>query len=110
MGSGFAFTKVQGFIGDNKLSDGLNSNFGIDNPNIGVVYSDKINSGRLPYYHRLDYSIRRRIDFTKFLNLEITASLTNALNRKNIFYFNVVENKRVNQLPILPSLTVAFHF
>ncbi len=110
MGSGFAFTKVQGFIGDNKLANGLDSNFGIDNPNIGIVYSDKINSGRLPYYHRLDFSIKRRIDFTKHLNLEITASVTNTLNRKNIFYFNVVENRRVDQLPILPALGMALHF
>ncbi|MEO6190896.1 MAG: TonB-dependent receptor plug domain-containing protein, partial [Saprospiraceae bacterium] len=110
MGSGFAFTKVQGFIGDNKLQNGLETNFGIDNPNIGVVYSDKVNSGRLPYYHRIDLSIRRRIDFTKFLNLELNASVTNALDRKNIFYFNVVENKRVNQLPVLPSLGAVFHF
>lgn len=110
MGSGFAFTKVQGFIGEYRLENGIETNFGIDNPQIGVVYSDKINSGRLPYYHRVDYSIKRRIDFTKYVNLEITASVTNALDRNNIFYFNVVRNTRVNQLPILPSLAVSLHF
>ncbi|HRG31808.1 MAG TPA: TonB-dependent receptor [Saprospiraceae bacterium] len=110
LGSGFAFTKIQGFIGDNFIPNGLETNFGIENPDIGVVYAEKINSGRLPYYHRLDFSIKRRIDFTKFLNLEIVASVTNAYDRKNIFYFNVVENKRVNQLPVLPSLLVALHF
>ncbi len=110
MGSGFAFTKIQGFFGENKIKSGLETNFGIDNPDIGIVYSDKINSGRLPYYHRLDMSIRRRFDFTKHLNLEVTFSVTNATNRNNIFYFNVLENRRVNQLPILPSLTMLFHF
>ncbi len=110
MGSGFAFTKVQGFIGEYRLGNGIDTNLGIENPEIGVLYSDKINSGRLPYYHRVDYSIKRRIDFTKFLNLEITASVTNALDRKNIFYFNVIRNTRVNQLPILPSLALALHF
>ncbi|MGB5032498.1 MAG: TonB-dependent receptor, partial [Saprospiraceae bacterium] len=110
LGSGFAFTKIQGFIGDNKIPNGLDTKFGIDNPDIGIVYSDKINSGRLPYYHRLDLSLKRRIDITKNINFEIVASVTNAYDRKNIFYYNVVENRRVNQLPILPSILVAFHF
>ncbi len=110
LGSGFAFTKIQGFIGDNKIPNGLDTKFGIDNPDIGIVYSDKINSGRLPYYHRLDLSLKRRIDITKNVNFEIVASVTNAYDRKNIFYYNVVENRRVNQLPILPSILVAFHF
>jgi len=64
----------------------------------------------LPYYHRLDLSLKRRIDITKNVNFEIVASVTNAYDRKNIFYYNVVENRRVNQLPILPSILVAFHF
>lgn len=110
LGSGFAFTKIQGFIPDNFLGNGLQTHFGLDNPDIGIVYSQKINSGRLPYYHRLDLSVKKRIDFTKHLNLEVIASVTNAYNRENIFYFNVVENRRVNQLPILPSLLVALHF
>ncbi|NOT37675.1 MAG: TonB-dependent receptor [Saprospiraceae bacterium] len=110
LGSGFAFTKVQGFIGEYRVENGIDTNFGTANPDIGVVYSEKINSGRLPYYHRLDFSIKRRIDFSKNTNLEIVASVTNALDRKNIFYFNVVRNTRVNQLPILPSLGISFHF
>ncbi|MDQ3142389.1 MAG: TonB-dependent receptor [Bacteroidota bacterium] len=110
LGSGFAFTKIQGFFGDNKFPNGLDTHFGTENPDIGVIYSDKINSGRLPYYHRLDVSLKRRIDITKFMYFDVTASVTNAYDRKNIFYFNVVENRRVDQLPFLPSLVVSFHF
>ncbi|MBK9272181.1 MAG: TonB-dependent receptor [Saprospiraceae bacterium] len=110
LGSGFAFTKIQGFISDQFLGSGLESNFGIENPDIGVVYSRNINSGRLPYYHRLDFSVKKRIEFTKRLKLEITASATNLYNRKNIFYYNVVENRRVNQLPVLPSLVAMLYF
>ncbi len=110
MGSGFAFTKIQGFFADNKLPNGLNTNFGLDNPDIGIIYSDKINSGRLPYYHRLDFSLKRKIELSKKSYIDIIASVTNAYDRKNIFYYNVVQNRRVNQLPILPSLGVSFHF
>ncbi|HRI01454.1 MAG TPA: TonB-dependent receptor [Saprospiraceae bacterium] len=110
MGSGFAFTKIQGFFADNKIPNGLNTNFGLDNPDIGVLYSETINSGRLPYYHRLDLSLKRQFKISKEVHFDVIASITNAYNRKNIFYFNVVENRRVNQLPILPSLAVSFHF
>jgi hypothetical protein len=110
LGSGFAFTKIQGFLPDNKLPNGIDSKFGIENPEIGILYSDKINSGRLPYYHRLDLSLKRKIILSKNAGIDITASITNAYNRKNIFYFNVVENRRVNQLPILPSLVITFYF
>lgn len=110
LGSGFAFTKIQGFIEDNKIPKGLETVFGIENAPIGVIYSDKINSGRLPYYHRLDFSLKRKIIISKNIYWEITAAVTNAYDRKNIFYFNVIENRRVNQLPVLPSLVAAFHF
>ncbi len=110
LGSGFAFTKIQGFIEDNKIPKGLETVFGTENAPIGVLYSDKINSGRLPYYHRLDLSLKRKFILSKEVYFEVTAAVTNAYDRKNIFYFNVVENRRVNQLPVLPSLVVAFHF
>jgi len=110
LGSGFAFTKIQGFFEDNKLPKGLETVFGIENSPIGVIYSDKINSGRLPYYHRLDLSIKRQINFGKHTHLDLTAAVTNAYDRKNIFYYNVIENRRINQLRILPSLVAAFHF
>ena len=44
------------------------------------------------------------------MHLDLTAAVTNAYDRKNIFYFNVIENRRVNQLRVLPSLVAAFHF
>ncbi|MBK9221488.1 MAG: TonB-dependent receptor [Saprospiraceae bacterium] len=110
LGSGFAFTKIQGFFEDNKIPKGLETAFGIENAPIGVIYSDKINSGRLPYYHRLDLSIKRKIVISKTRYFDIVAAVTNAYDRKNIFYFNVIENRRVNQLPVLPSLVVSYHF
>lgn len=110
VGSGFAFTKIQGFFEDNKIPKGLETVFGVENAPIGVIYSEQINSGRLPYYHRLDLSLSRKVKLTKYTYFDITAAVTNAYDRENIFYFNVVENRRVNQLRILPSLVVAFHF
>ncbi len=110
LGSGFAFTKIQGFFEDNKFPKGLETIIGLENAPIGVIYSDQINSGRLPYYHRLDLSLKRQFNLSKNVHLDITAAVTNAYDRKNIFYYNVIENRRINQLRILPSLVAAFHF
>jgi hypothetical protein len=42
--------------------------------------------------------------------MDVTAAVTNALDRENIFYFDRVRYERVNQLPILPSLSVQLQF
>lgn len=110
LGSGFPFTLTQGFYSKNNLNGGIGTNVLTENPNLGIIYSDKRNSGRLPYYHRLDISIKKTIKFTKYSNLEVNASVTNAYDRKNIFYFDRVRYDRVNQLPIIPSLGMTVHF
>ena len=47
-----------------------------------------------------------RLKFGKYGKAEITASATNVYDRPNIFYFDRVRALRVNQLPILPSLSM----
>ncbi|MEO0404116.1 MAG: hypothetical protein AAF193_04535, partial [Bacteroidota bacterium] len=69
-----------------------------------------LNEGRLPWYHRLDISLRKTIEFSKTSKLEINAGITNVYSRKNVFYINRVTNERVDQLPFLPSLGVDWIF
>lgn len=109
-GSAFPFTQTQGFYQQNPytnlgLTDVLTGNYPI-----GTLLSSKINGGRLSDYHRLDLSIKHLIKFSKFAGLELTASATNAYNRKNIFYVDRVTNRRVHQLPLLPSLGATLKF
>jgi hypothetical protein len=111
MGSGFPFTKTKGFYNYQDFLDGVSTNYGSNNPNnVGVIYSDVRNGGRLPYYHRLDLSVTKKIKFSKHAGMEIIASVTNAYNRKNIFYFDRIKYTRVDQLPILPSLSAKLYF
>jgi opacity protein-like surface antigen len=114
LGSGFPFTLTQGFYPWQTFADGLSTNYLTNNTNpgtqLGIVYEEQLNRGRLPYYHRLDLSLRYTVDFTKFTKLQLGISLTNAYNRENIFYFDRIEYKRINQLPIMPSLNVNFKF
>ena len=109
LGSGFPFTQTQGFYENLTFSNGINTVYTSANGNLGIVYAD-LNEGRLPYYHRLDISLSKRIEFSKTTILEMTISVTNAYNRENIFYFDRIEHERVNQLPLLPSGGISLRF
>ena len=109
LGSGFPFTQTQGFYEQISFSDGINTDYNSENGNLGIIYSD-LNEGRLPYYHRLDLSTSKNIKLNKKSSLEISGSITNIYNRENIFYFNRIKNKRINQLPFMPSVGINFLF
>jgi hypothetical protein len=109
-GSGFPFTLTQGFYTNFNFNDGIGTDVLGGNGDLGIIYDDKRNGGRLPYYHRLDLSAKRTFRFSKYTNLEVTASCTNVYDRANIFYFDRVRYDRVNQLPIMPSLSMTFQF
>lgn len=111
LGSGFPFTLTQGFYGQyNFIEEGIDTDYLTGNPALGIIYSTERNSGRLPHYHRLDISLKRNFEITKHVNLEIIASVTNAYDRENIFYFDRIRYERVDQLPILPSLGAKLSF
>ena len=109
LGSGFPFTQTQGFYENIIFSEGINTDYISENGELGIIYAN-LNQGRLPYYHRLDLSLSKTIRLGKNKILEISGSATNTYNRENIFYFNRIEHKRVNQLPLLPSIGMSFKF
>ena len=109
LGSGFPFTQTQGFYENLTFSDGINTNYISENGELGIEYAS-LNQGRLPYYHRLDLSVSKIINLSKNILMEVSASVTNAYNRENIFYFNRIAHERVNQLPLLPSAGINIKF
>ncbi len=109
-GTGFPFTLTQGFHTDFDFRDGITTDVIEGNPDIGVIFSEDRNDGRLPDYHRLDLSVKRTFIFSKRSKLEATLSVTNAYDRDNIFFFDRISFDRVDQLPVLPSVGLAFHF
>jgi hypothetical protein len=108
-GSGFPFTQTQGFYSYLNFQQGINVNYNTANGNLGILYGD-LNEGRLPYYHRLDVSLKKTFVLGKNTTLEANASVINVYDRQNIFYFNRVKGERVDQLPILPSIGASFTF
>ena len=108
-GSPFPFTRTQGFYEQLVFDDGVGTDIDHQNGNLAIYY-DELNKGRLSYYHRLDFSIKRGFQVSKNSRLEATVSVTNAYDRENIFYVNRVTNERVYQLPVLPSFGMSLTF
>lgn len=111
LGSGFPFTQTQGFFEKIDFNqNGAQTNYVNQNGSLGVLYAEEINAGRLPYYHRLDFSAKRRWAFNNKFMLEVQASLMNLYNRKNVFYFDRIRFATIYQLPLLPSLGLTIKY
>jgi hypothetical protein len=108
-GSGFPFTKTAGFYEYLNFANGLYTDPTTANGYLGISYGD-LNQGRLPDYHRMDISLKKTLLLSEHSEMEILASLINVYNRENIFYFDRIRYKRVNQLPVLPSLGINMTF
>lgn len=108
LGSGLPFTQTQGFYqapGSSSIAtDYLNTN-----TDQLTIQFGSLNGGRLPYYHRLDFNVRKDFKF-KHAQLELNIGATNVYNRENVFYIDRVTAKRVDQLPILPTIGLEFTF
>lgn len=108
-GTGFPFTKVQGYYEYLPFTGGINADYTIANGQLGIIYAD-LNGGQLPSYHRFDLDAKRRFYFTERTELELNFSLTNLYNRKNVFYVDQITNQVVRQLPLMPSLGMTLSF
>lgn len=108
-GSGFPYTQTLGVYENLSLGDGIGSDYINENGSTGIYYAS-VNGGRLPSYHRLDFSAKKRFYFGKNTILDVTVSVTNVYNRKNMFYFDRLSFSRVDQLPVMPSLGLSLTF
>ncbi len=109
-GSAFPFTQTQAFFEQIDFSNGLSTNYLTQNGNLGVLYANDINGGRLSAYHRLDISAAKKFQLRNKTEIEISASLTNAYDRRNIFYIDRIRNTREYQLPLFPSAAINWSF
>lgn len=107
-GTGFPFTPTQGFF-ENLTFQNITTDYTTQNGQLGVLYGN-LNSHQLPTYHRLDITLKKWWDLSERSRLEAALGLTNAYNRPNVFYFDRVAFKRVDQLPLMPSLSMNISF
>lgn len=110
-GSGFPFTQTEGFYGPQpNFQGGIDTDISETNSNeVSIIYGD-LNKGRLPDYHRLDFSLRRIFKLGARSNIEATFSVTNIYNRENVFYVDRVRFETVYQLPLMPSIGASWRF
>lgn len=108
-GSGFPYSPTASMVEMLDFSNGINSDYISQNGTLTTIYGE-LNSERLPNYHRLDLSAKKRFDIGKRSILEINLSVTNVYNRNNLFYWNRITSQRVDQLPIMPSLGITYTF
>ncbi|MDR1725126.1 MAG: TonB-dependent receptor [Bacteroidales bacterium] len=108
-GSGFPYTPTSGMGENLPLSDGIYSDIIVTNGSL-MTYYGELNSKRLPDYHRLDFSLKKRWQVGKRGVIEATVSVTNVYNRNNMFYYDRITGSRVDQLPIMPSIGLNFSF
>ena len=108
LGSGFPFTQTQGFYEGFDFSS-IDQSYTSGNGTLNIEYAE-LNKGRLPYYHRLDLSIKRKFVLGKNSILETNLSVTNVYNRNNIFFIDRVTTDKVYQLPLMPSFGMSLTF
>ncbi len=107
LGSGFPFVPTSGQY-ESLQQQPLNTDPNSFNGTQGIQYGGLNEINRQPYYHRLDLSVKRTFEFNNDCKLETNFSLTNAYNRQNLFYYDRINRKRVDQLPLLPSIGITF--
>ena len=101
--SGLPFTQIVGFY-DKYYFDNFFYGWQTD-PRQPYGILGVQNLGRLPTYHRLDFTISKKLRLDPF-NIDVSFSILNVYNRENIFYFKRDTGERVNMLPFLPTATL----
>lgn len=108
-GSGFPYTPTAGAQELLDFQSGINFDYVHSNGELKQIYG-QYNSKRLPEYHRLDFSAKKKFSLGKRTLLELNLSVTNIYNRENMFYYDRVSGQRVDQLPIMPSFGMLLTF
>jgi hypothetical protein len=106
LGSGFPFTQPLGFDDVIRFPP-----VGTQLPSVTRTLGetrlllDRPYNGRMPATHRLDVSVKRAVSIGS-QQLELQAGVINAYDQANIFYYDVFTNRRIDQLPLAPYLSV----
>ncbi|MFQ5571586.1 MAG: carboxypeptidase regulatory-like domain-containing protein [Rhodothermales bacterium] len=102
-GSGLPFTPAAGFFDTVSILDPDDRGFRTRPGRPLLVTEGTLYTERLPAYHRLDVSLERRFDI-RGMEATLKAAVINVYDRANIFDYDLFAGRRINQLPLIPSL------
>lgn len=100
-GSGLPFTQVESFFDrfePLRPNEDFRTEVGTRQAFFGEAFND-----RLPAYHRLDITAERLFQLGR-ISGKFQAGVVNAYDRANIFYYDVTSRRRIDQLPIIPTI------
>ncbi len=99
-GSGYPFTRSAGFDVWQYLTPA--SDVSTDPGTVRVLYLEPF-GGRQPNYERIDIWLDKSVDLGR-ARATVRAGVMNVLNRDNLFYYDLFTLRRVDQMPIIPSV------
>jgi hypothetical protein len=105
-GSGFSYTRPMGFFEwidfrtDQRALPRLHRTFGETQ-----ILLERPYDARLPSTHRLNVSVKRLFEMGA-RTVELQAGVINAYDQTNIFYYDVFVDRRIDQLPLTPYVSV----
>jgi hypothetical protein len=102
MGTGFPFTKPYGFDEAFNFQAWLED---VRRRGQTRMVVERPFGGRLPMMHRLDVSLKRSFDLG-IGDLEMQAGAINAYDRPNMFFYDLQTNRRIDQLPLTPYVSL----
>lgn len=98
MGTGKPFTQIFGF----DMSVQLPFQSPDEDPGTARILYDQPFGERLPYYHRLDISLRKSFRVSRFIEFTSEIGAINIYNRSNLFNYDYFTLQRVDQAPFFP--------
>ena len=107
-GTGFPFSQTQAYYPHYNPAH-INHDYVSDNEDVYFLLAG-YNQSRLPSYHRLDLGAKKKFYLGHRHTLELSISMTNVYNYKNIFYVNRTTNDVVYQLPFLYYFGLTWRF
>ncbi|MBO6080516.1 MAG: TonB-dependent receptor [Bacteroidales bacterium] len=107
-GTGFPFTQTQAYYPHYDPTD-ISDNYVTTNEDVYFMLAE-FNQARLPSYHRLDLGAKKKFFLTQRQTLELSLSMTNVYNYKNVFYVNRTTNDIIYQLPFLYYFGLTWRF
>ena len=107
-GTGFPFTQTQAYFPHYDPTH-INDDYVTANEDVYFLLAG-FNESRLPSYHRLDLGAKKKFFLGPRHTLELSLSMTNVYNYKNIFYVNRTTNDIVYQLPFLYYFGLTWRF